>query len=380
MLLPVVAAPEALVRAPDVRHPNTSPAAGSAAQRPAAQETTAGFFPDMKVSPINLKTLAYTLDVEGFDSGPLLQEFGLPAIDLIDEDGEWVPVERFDEMMAAALRLTADPSFGLVAGKSLALMRYGLLVPLILHAPSLRVVLRDVWHFSALAVEKCEVELQEPAEGSARLVVEPLVQGGLSGRFRMEFVATSAIQMVRFGSARSDEIREVHFPYPCPPGMEARYAATFGTRVRFEQKECAVHFDPAVLDRPMASHDPVAYMGARTRVEHALAAHRARNDIAERVRQKLLKAFPVQLSLDETARSLDLSARTLRRQLTQLGTSHQLLSQECQTLLAERLLAEGKLSLKQIANAIGFSSVSSFHRAFRRWTGVTPTDWRDGGR
>jgi AraC-like DNA-binding protein len=63
--------------------------------------------------------------------------------------------------------------------------------------------------------------------------------------------------------------------------------------------------------------------------------------------------------------------------LSMLGTTHADLAQECQRLMAERLLAEGKLPLKQVAEALGFSSVHSFHRAFRRWSGVTPSDWKD---
>jgi AraC-like DNA-binding protein len=63
--------------------------------------------------------------------------------------------------------------------------------------------------------------------------------------------------------------------------------------------------------------------------------------------------------------------------LGQLGTTHAELVQECQCLMAERLLADGKQPLKQIADALGFSSVHSFHRAFRRWRGLTPSAWRD---
>jgi AraC-like DNA-binding protein len=62
--------------------------------------------------------------------------------------------------------------------------------------------------------------------------------------------------------------------------------------------------------------------------------------------------------------------------LAQLGTTHADLTQECQRLTAERLLAEAQMPIKQIAEAVGFGSVHSFHRAFRRWSGLTPTDWR----
>ena len=106
---------------------------------------------------------------------------------------------------------------------------------------------------------------------------------------------------------------------------------------------------------------------------------RAGTDVAERVRQWLLQAFPRQPTVAETAAHLGLQERALRRHLLLLGTSHAALMQECQQLVAERLLAEGRMPLKQIAEALGFLSVHSFHRAFRRWSGVTPSAWRDQG-
>jgi AraC-like DNA-binding protein len=63
--------------------------------------------------------------------------------------------------------------------------------------------------------------------------------------------------------------------------------------------------------------------------------------------------------------------------LATLGTSHADLTQECQRMMAERWLAEGHKPLKQIAESLGFSSVHSFHRAFRRWSGLTPSAWRE---
>ena len=75
----------------------------------------------VRLSPINLKILAYTLDVEGFDSSAVLQRCGIASFDDLQENGEWVALDLFDQMMAAAIEVTGDTAFGLVAGKSLAL-------------------------------------------------------------------------------------------------------------------------------------------------------------------------------------------------------------------------------------------------------------------
>lgn len=331
----------------------------------------------MYISPVHLMTLAYTLDVEGFDSGAALRRCGIDSLEALQEDGEWVAVELFDRLMAAAIELTGDASFGLVAGKSIALMRYGPLVPLVLPSPCLRQLLADLHRFAPLLLERVEVVLVEMPT-SARLVVQPVVHGGASRHFRMEMVATSAMQMLRLAGATSAEIYRVEFPYACTSDQIKRYAATFGSRIGFDGRECAIHFNPALLDAPILTHDPVAYVAARTRAESALSARLAQSDLAERVRQWLLSAPQRRPTAAETAEHLKLSERSLRRHLALLGETHAELVQECQRLLAERLLADGRRSLKQIADTLGFSSVSSFHRAFRRWTGRTPSAWRGG--
>jgi AraC-like DNA-binding protein len=330
----------------------------------------------MRLSPINLKILAYILEVEGFDAHAAVRQCGLDASDELDEDGEWVPTALLDRMMAAAIEVTQDTSFGLVAGKSLALMRYGVLTPLVLSTPSLRQMLDDIRRFAVLAVDRTEIELVEHSQ-SAHLVVQPVVSNGLSGHFRLEQVATSAVQMLRFAGACNADILQVDFPYAVPAGKAQRYAANFGLNMRFEQPECAIRFNPALLDTRLSSHDPVAYVAARTRADAHLSAMRAGSDMADQVRQCLLHAFPRLPTVSETAGQMGMTERSFRRQLGMLGTNYIELTHECQRLTAERLLAEGKLPLKQIAAALGFSSVHSFHRAFRRWSGLTPSAWRE---
>jgi AraC-like DNA-binding protein len=330
----------------------------------------------MRISPVNLKILAYTLDIEGFDSAAVLRQCGIESGDDLQEDGEWVSVDTFDRMMAATIEETGDPAFGLVAGKSIALMRYGAITPLVLSTPTLRQMLDDITRFARLVLERSELEFVESGP-TARLMVQPVVQNGLSGYFRTEQVATSAVQRLRFASTRNSEIFQVDFPYPPPAGQEQRYMATFGPHTRFGQKDCSISFNAAMLDVSLPTHDPVAYVASLTRVESLLAALKAGSDMADTVRQWLLSAFPQLPTVAETAARLGMSERSFRRQLFTLNTNYAELAQECQRLMAERLLAEGKLPLKQIAEALGFSSVHSFHRAFRRWSGLTPSAWRD---
>jgi AraC-like DNA-binding protein len=329
----------------------------------------------MRISPVHLKILAYTLEVEGHGASEVLRRCGLNSLDDIDEDGDWLPTSRLDEMIAATLEHTGDPAFALVAGKSLALMRYGYMVPLVISAPDLRTVMSDLARFAALVQDRSELQL-EVDRPEARIRVEPLVSDGPSGRFRAEFAMTTVVQMLRFAGGDHRDISRVDWVHPEPIELRSRYHAAFGPRQFFDQPAFGLSFNPELLGRPLPSHDPVSYTAARTRAESALQALRHRSDVAERVRQWLLDQLPTPVTVVDAARYLGVSERTLRRQLSQLGTSYAELVQQTQQLLAERMLAEQRLSIKQVADELGFASVSTFHRAFRRWTGHTPAGWQ----
>jgi hypothetical protein len=287
-----------------------------------------------RISPINLLVLAHVLDVEGYDSGAVWQRMGMAPLTDADQNGEWLPVEVFDRMMAAAIHVTGDPGFGLTAGRSLALMKYGAITPLVISSPTLRQMLIDVARFAPLVIERSEIELDDSAE-VPRLVVNPVVRhDGVSHHFRTDLILTSAFQMLRISGAEARDIHHVDLPFQVTPDIEQRYAMSFRVPLRFGAKECAISFKPALLDAPLPFHDPLANMTARTRIEAMLAGVRHAINVDTRVRQWLLDALPRVPSIEDTARQLDMSERSLRRQLSALNTSHAELQQECQRVKA----------------------------------------------
>ena len=81
-------------------------------------------------------------------------------------------------------------------------------------------------------------------------------------------------------------------------------------------------------------------------------------------------------TLDRLARRLHMSARTLHRRLAEESTTFRQVVSEVRQELAERHLREGKLAIAEIAFLLGFSEASAFHRAFKRWTGLSPQKYR----
>ena len=329
----------------------------------------------MKVAPVNVLSLAHILATEGHDAAALLSDCGLPPFEAIDEDGEWLALEVFERMMNLTIARTGNPCFGLVAGKSVAQVKYGMITAVVLNTPSFRQMLADIAHLSQLWFEAREIVLEEGAE-RACIQIDPVVSQGAAGRLRTEQVATSVAQMLLFAGARPSDLYGVEFPYPIAPEHLPHYSAIFGPQVKDAAQSCRLHFSRALLDTKLASHDPLAYEAALARAQARLRRAKARNGVADQVRLMVMEALPLPLSLEEAARRLQLSDRQLRRQLSALGTNHAQLVQECLRLRADQLLCSGKLPIKQVADQLGFGSVPTFYRAFKRWYGVTPSEWR----
>ena len=99
---------------------------------------------------------------------------------------------------------------------------------------------------------------------------------------------------------------------------------------------------------------------------------------AERLRDYLVSnATARRPQMTAVARSLGISVRSLRRRLDEEGVSYTSLLNEARATLAKRMLDDPRRSIYETAYAMGFSDPSAFHRAFKRWTGMTPTQYRE---
>ena len=101
-----------------------------------------------------------------------------------------------------------------------------------------------------------------------------------------------------------------------------------------------------------------------------------RTPYAPRVHDLLVGLGPHQTSMQEVAHALGMSVRTLRRRLSAEGAPYNGILSEAFAVVAKHYLPDKQLTIQETALELGFSSASTFHRAFKRWTGTTPTHFR----
>ena len=173
---------------------------------------------------------------------------------------------------------------------------------------------------------------------------------------------------------------EVRF-FRHPPDDQAPFRAHFGRRLRFGMQQAAIVFPAADLGRPSASADPDRYAAA-LRDLHSLDASYG-GGLTDRVRRLLRRLMVTGTclsapALDRTAVAtlLELHPRSLNRRLRAEGTTFAALLDACRYDIARELFRDTQLSVQDVAILLGYAERASFDRAFRRWSGMTPTTWR----
>lgn len=189
----------------------------------------------------------------------------------------------------------------------------------------------------------------------------------------MEAFMASVIYLARHYMQLQPPLQAVHLKRPAPAQAE-RYEAFFQVPVRFSAECDALVTNmkalTVLMPTPPASSDSGARMLERWREK--LQAPDLRWQVMEAI-DRLLPEEPRQ---ERVAQTLNMSVRTLQRRLDAEGTSFQALLDTTRKTLAERWLKESKMNVQQVSDALGFANPSAFTRAFRRWAGCSPEQFR----
>jgi AraC-like DNA-binding protein len=164
------------------------------------------------------------------------------------------------------------------------------------------------------------------------------------------------------------------FPFAAPDHWR-NYERMFNCTIDFGADTMEWHFNADILGHPCPNANPITAKICQQVCDIVLTENPSESELARKIRTTCLnsKSFP---TAGEIAVELGLSLRTLHRKLAEDGLSYQSVLDGMRRSLATELLENTHMVIDQVAERVGFSDATSFRKAFKKWTGRSPTDFR----
>jgi AraC-like DNA-binding protein len=287
---------------------------------------------------------------------------------------ETLHAQEFARLQESTLRLTGDAALGLRLSGSGAAHHFDAVGHMLCHADTLRDALVLAARYGHMVIEDYHLKLQVRPD-AARITFEFARCSPGADRMIADFVISGLLRLIQAYAGPQAQLTRVSFEYDEPKDA-IRYRELFRCPVLFAQPGTALEFPRSYLAAVSASRDPEFVSLLRQHAEKDLAqllpieANAA--SVSRYLRACASRRVP---TMSETARDLGLSTRSLRRRLAEEGVSFRGLVQAALLDSAIQMLSLARRPVDEVASTLGFTDVSSFQRAFKRWKGVTPSQY-----
>ncbi|MCC7545024.1 MAG: AraC family transcriptional regulator [Aquabacterium sp.] len=284
-----------------------------------------------------------------------------------------MPAEAFCQFQIQAAQALQDPLLGLHLGQTIQPSHLGALGYALLACDNLGAALMRIQRYHRLMHDINPITYHHP---STHVELRWGMAMGRPGALFDETGVTAIVQFAQELCGRPLPIDELDFVNP-PPKDSAPYDAFFRCKVRFGQTLTRLSLRLDCLQWPLRQHDPHLLKLMDEQVQASLDALPSSGDLVEQTRRALRYLAPQGVpELDRVASELRLSPRVLYRRLAAQGHQFRDLREQTLEHTAKSHLQEGRLPMSDIALLLGYSEQSAFTRAFKRWTGQSPVQWR----
>ena len=311
------------------------------------------------------------LDARGIDPVPVLQQAGF-SLDAFRDPNARFPAIATAGLWRRAAVAAADPAFGLFASSFVRPTTFHALGYAVFASATLRDAVQRLLRYGHLVSDAADLEL-ETRQRTARLKF--LIRSGeVPSDQALDAVISLIVRTCRMLTDRSFSLLRLELRRPAPTDL-APYHRFYRCPLECDAPHDALTLDAALLDRPLATANPELARHNDDLVRRYLAGMRE-GTVVDRVREALAEHLSGDPSPEKVATLLGMSARSLQRRLKEQGTTYVQVLRDTRRELAIGHLREQQCSVTEIAFLLGFEDASAFARAFRSWTGVTPSSFR----
>jgi len=294
---------------------------------------------------------------------------------VLEDPDSRMPFAQLVALYEKAAELTGDENFGLHIGESVNLSAFDVVGYCALNSSTLGAAFARVARYHSIWTDGALFTLETANETSA--IVYRYVDSSIAEhRQDSEMTLATVTKLCRQIATPDFTPTNVEFQHAAPVDV-SEHQRLFACPIEFGTSANRLSFPSSFLSLPIAKADASLCALLDRHAEELLAKYPPRDSLIDRVRTLIADEFRGgEPSLERIADHLGLTPRTLQRKLQELGTSYNDVLDQMRRQLAMRYLREPQMAICEVAYLLGFSESSSFHRAFKRWTGVTPKEFR----
>ena len=302
----------------------------------------------------------------------VLRQAGLP-IGLFQQEKVQLSTEEFFALYRAISEVSRDPAIGLKLGTEERIERYD---PIVIAALCTRTFRDAIGRLSRYKQLVCPEKIDLVERGSECAVhFSWLLAQEPEPAMLVDVCFAWIMTVARRGSGRPIRPKLVEFQRP--EAHRGIYEKHFQCPVKFKAARNVLVFSKADMDGPFLTYNPDLLAAVAPQLEAELKQQLAEQDLREQVKGILKRLLAGERpGIQDVARELRMSTRTLQRRISEDGATFQELLEEARRELARHYLTHSSLELNETAYLLGYEDANSFFRAFHKWEGTTPGQWR----
>lgn len=319
--------------------------------------------------------LGHLIDVfrdHGFAIDDWLAQQGIDQQALYSSETKLNPAQ-FDQLLKNVLALPSRAHLGITVGRRLQIAHHGTFGLAILNCASLEQIIQFVQRYLVIRIPFIEISIVQYDHEVVVLAKDTHWQAELH-RFVIEAVTGAVLNVFTalLRSVPSLSISRLFFDYP-KPAYSDEYSGLSVKQIEFNHGYCGIAIDKQSLHAIIPNVDKLSFIQAEKACEQELMRWLQFASFTGKVQQCLMQYQSFRPSLEDIARQLNVSTRSLHRYLKSEDTSFKNMLDLHQAAMAKECLLVYGYSVSQTAATLGFEDIANFRRAFKRWYACTPS-------
>lgn len=313
-------------------------------------------------------------DVYGIQKEDSLKSINIDPSVLKSPDNRFTADEVY-KIFQETLRLTNNDNIGLCMGELLSKSFSSILGYVLMNCNTLGEAAEKYCSYEKIVDEASITEVQIDGS-SAIVIIKTTSRILLDSRQFSDYKMSGLISYIKLLSGRTVTLKEANFTHHKPQDT-SRYSKIFQCPVYFEKQANSLVFDKQILNLPIVEPNNNLLKLFENIAQETLKSLENNESYSKKVAQIILKEMNMDIpSIKAISRKLAISVRTLQTYLHQEQTSFTKIANEVRKEIALNCLKDKNVSIDEIAYVLGFSEASAFHRAFKKWTSLTPNEFR----